>query len=389
MEICQILGMSAPSDTKFDHVNYDVLDSAKLTFIEASKRTVNFAKEHGFIPDESFGASANVFELNLKPFLKAGQESLHITLIPEGLGTADDARPEDLTADELTRFWYNIGIKTVSVMTNDAASAGMQTILIGLYLPSSEPEKVFTQEFQKGFLDGFVDGCQTVGCVYFSGETPQLKNKITPGKLDIAGALFGFIPAGKKAINPRDLKAGDTIVLVESSGPHENGFTTFRALAPKLPKGFRTDIGNGQQFWEAINSPSKLYTPLIQALLKEGLHPTNAENITGHGWQKIMRPKASFEYVIDEMLPVPEVFKFVERSLAMTPHEMISVFNYGVGLALFFRDKEEAHRAVKLAATVGLKACVAGTVKESAERKVTVKQLNATLLGSGFALAKA
>lgn len=380
--------MSAPSEKKYDHVNYDVLDSAKLTFIEASKRTLRFASDHGFLPDESLGASANVFSLNLKPFLATGQDSLHITLLPEGLGTADDARPEDLTSEELTRFWYNIGIKTVSVMTNDAASAGMQTILVGLYLPSSEPEVVFTPEFLKGFLDGFVEGCRTVGCVYFSGETPQLKNKITPGKLDIAGALFGFIPAGKRAISPKELRAGDTIVFVESSGPHENGFTTFRALAPKLPQGFRTEIGNGLQFWEGVNAPSKLYTPLIQALLKADIIPTNAENITGHGWQKIMRSKGSFEYRIEQMLPVPEVFKFVERSLSMTPQEMISVFNYGVGLTLFFRTQQEASRAVEIAKATGLNACIAGSVRESSQRKVTAVPLSAELLGDSFALSK-
>src|SRR5208282_549067 len=130
------------------------------------------------------GASANIFNLNLRPFLKAGAENLHVTLLPEGLGTADDARPENLSDQELETFWYNIGIKTVSCMTNDAASGGIQTVLIGLYLPSSTPETVFSKVFLKGFLDGFVSGCKTVGCVWISGETPQLKSKIFADKLD-------------------------------------------------------------------------------------------------------------------------------------------------------------------------------------------------------------
>ena len=189
-------------EPQFDHVNYDALDAAKRAFIEAGKRTQEFAKDYGFIPESGFGSSANVFSLDLKPFFKAmgdgtGADSLQITLLPEGLGTSDDARPEDLTDDEATKFWYNIGIKTVAVMTNDAAASGMQTVLISLYLPSSTPELVFNPVFMKGFLDGFVEGCKQVGCVYFSGETPQLKGKIIEGKLDIAGALFGLVPAGK------------------------------------------------------------------------------------------------------------------------------------------------------------------------------------------------
>ena len=204
----------ADQNSQFDHVNYDVLDAAKRAFIEAGKRTQEFAKEYGFIPESGFGSSANVFSLDLRPFFKAGAESLQVTLLPEGLGTSDDARPEDMTEEELLKFWYNIGIKTVAVMTNDAAASGMQTVLISLYLPSSTPELVFNPVFMKGFLDGFVEGCRQVKCVYFSGETPQLKGKLVEGKLDIAGALFGLVPAGKKPVDGTDLGAGDTIVFV-------------------------------------------------------------------------------------------------------------------------------------------------------------------------------
>src|SRR3989338_8045082 len=112
-----------------DHVNYNILDQAKNAFIAASQKTVSFAKQYGFIPKSGFGASANVFTLNLKPFLQKKAQEVYITLLPEGLGTSDDARPSDLNPKEAEKFWHNIGLKTVAVMTNDAASSGMQTIL--------------------------------------------------------------------------------------------------------------------------------------------------------------------------------------------------------------------------------------------------------------------
>lgn len=370
-----------------DRIDYTALDAAKNAFIEASKKTVKFAERFGFMPG-GFGASANVFALDLKPFLKSGAESLMVTLLPEGLGTADDARPSDLTEEELKRFWWNIGLKTMSTLTNDAASSGMQTLLVSLYLPSAYPERVFTPVFMDGFLGGFVEGCKQVGCVYFSGETPQLKTKIVENQLDIAGALFGIVPAGYEAVDSNELKAGDFMVFVESSGPHENGFTTLRDLAAKLPDGYRTKLPSGMEFWEAINAPGHLYTPLIQAVMEARIRPSNVEPITGHGWQKLMRPRGSFRYVVEKMLPVPEVFEFVERTSGMSTETMLRTFNYGVGMALFVHTAEEAEKVVELAGAQSLKACVAGHVEAAEARSVEVKPLGITIEGEGFTLGK-
>lgn len=371
-----------------DQIDYSVLDRAKNSFIGASRRTLGFAKRYGFVPKGSLGSSSNVFQLPLQSFFKRGARNLFVTLLSEGLGTADDARPDDLTPHELERFWYNIGLKTVAVMTNDAAASGMQTVLISLYLPSSQPEIVFNESFMKGFLNGFVEGCRIVGCVYFSGETPQLKTKIFPRKLDIAGALFGILPPGKFPITKASLKAGDNIIFVESSGPHENGFTTLRHLATKLSNGYRTKLPSGQQYWEAINAPSKLYTPFIQDILRTGIQPTNIEPITGHGWQKLMRPKKTFRYVIDQMLAVPEIFRFVEEQSSMTPEQMVKIFNYGVGCAVFVHFPREAAQVMKIAKKHGMKAIIGGTVEPSQKREVIIKPLRVVLKGDEFGLEK-
>lgn len=371
-----------------DQVNYNALDQAKNACIEASKKTLHFAAQYGFIPESRLGASANVFALNLQPFLKHGAEQLYITLLPEGLGTADDARPDDLSDQELKNFWHNIGLKTVGVMTNDAASAGMQTILISLYLPSASPEIVFDETFLYGFLDGFVEGCRMVGCVYFSGETPQLKTKILEGKIDIAGALFGILPPGQKPIDSSSLQAGDTIVFVQSSGPHENGFTPLRKLALQLSNGYRTVLPSGQQYWQALNTPSILYTPLIQALLKADIHPSNIEPITGHGWQKLMRSKKSLRYVIEKILPVPEIFEFVQQKMNISVKEMLQVFNYGVGLAIYVHERQDAESVVEIAKQLGLSALIAGYTEEATQREVFIKPFEVTLSGEDFLIRK-
>ncbi|PWU03051.1 MAG: phosphoribosylformylglycinamidine cyclo-ligase [Candidatus Melainabacteria bacterium] len=373
---------------QLEQVNYEVLDKAKLAFIDASKKTLRFAERYGFVPDEKLGASANVFALDLKPFLAQRAEKLFITLIPEGLGTADDARPNDLTPKELEVFWHNVGLKTMGALTNDAASGGMQTILISLYLPSSTPERVFDQSFLNGFLEGFVSGCKTVGCVWISGETPQLKGKICQDKLDVAGALFGLMPPGITPIDGANLRAGNKIVFLASSGPHENGFTTLRKIAEDLPAGYRTKLPDGTEFWQAINAPSVLYTPFIQDLLKAKVAVTGIENITGHGWQKLMRSKKPLRYVIEQMLPVPPVFQFVEKVTGMDRSAMLKIFNCGVGMAVYLDNQPNAQEAIKIAEKHGLDAIIAGEIVEAPRREIAIEPLSIRLDDKTFGLGK-
>lgn len=386
-----LISMSTPPTT-LAHVDYGTLDWAKNMFIEAARSTAGFASRFGYMPQDGYGSSANIFNLNITPeFAKTPNDGMAISLVPEGLGTADDARPEDLSSEELTEFWHNIGIKTVAVMTNDAASSGLQSILIGLYLPSSTPEAVFTVEFMNGFLAGFVEGCRRVGCVYLSGETPQLKTKIVPGKLDIAGAVFAIVPPGQQRIGGvKGLSAGDRIVLIESSGPHENGFTSLRDLATRLPLGYRSKVPGVGEYWRAINAPSCLYTPIVQRLLRqeEGVVLTNVENITGHGWLKIMRSKQPLRYVIDNYPPIKPIFEFVRDSSGIGYSELLTIFNCGSGMAVFVADDDSAEAVVRVCAEEGLLAVVAGRVEAADERQVVVPSLGVTLSGDGFVLGK-
>lgn len=370
--------------TTYDHVDYGALDRFKSACIAASRRTLDFAAEYGSVANPSLGASANIFSLHAT----GRSQAMNVTLVAEGLGTADDARPDNLSPAELAQFWRNIGWKTVSALTTDVASGGLQPVLLSLYLPCADPEAVFTPEFTDGFLSGIVDACREVGCVYFSGETPQLKNKIHADKLDIAGSVFGMVPPGAQPIDASRMSEGDTIIFVESSGPHENGYTTLRKLAETLPHGYRTRLPSGIEYWQALNAPSILYAPLIRELQREAIGMTNVEPITGHGWQKLMRSARPFAYHIENMLPVPELFLFAEKALSLTPADMIKIFNYGAGLAVFVRDHASGQHVVEISKKMGCNACIAGRVEQADKRRVIVDPLGTMLSDEGFELKK-
>jgi phosphoribosylformylglycinamidine cyclo-ligase len=340
------------------------------------------------VPDSALGASANVFNLSLAGWLAQGGGGLQVSLVSEGLGTADDARPSDLTESETYEFWFNIGIKAISCLTNDIATVGMRPLLVSQYLPSSTPETIFSDALLSGFLDGFVDGCRQVGCVYISGETPQLKTKIVADRLDVAGAVFGVVPPGCEAISGRLLGPDKPIVFFASSGPHENGFTPLRAFAERLPDGYRTRLPDGTQLWRAMNAPSVLYSPLVQGLLKEGISPISMENISGHGWQKIMRSGRPLRYRIQEMLPVHPLFQFYADQMRIPLTELLTVFNCGVGFMVVVPDLPCAERAVAIASQHGVLAKVVGYTEVAESRQVEVVPLHCTLGSEGFILAK-
>lgn len=381
--------MNTSSPGSFAHVDYGTLDTAKLAFIQAARATIYNAESFGVVLNPELGASANLFSLNLKALAGVGGgESLTLSLIPEGLGTADDARPEDLSPAELTTFWRNIAAKVLSCLTNDAASGGLRPLLLGLYLPSSTPEIVFSKPFLSGFLGGIVDGCKELGCVYLSGETPQLKSKMFPGALDCAGAVVATMPPGVAPLVGERLCPGHTIVFIGSSGPHENGFTTLRALADTLPNGYRTKLPSGRDYWEAINAPSVFYAPLVERILLDGIRPSNLEHITGHGWQKLMRSGMPLRYRIHTLPPELEIFPFVQNALGLAPHDLYSVFNCGAGFAVFLKTPEEAKRVVDHAHALGLVALVAGVTEEAAAREVVIEPVGVTLRGEDFLLKK-
>lgn len=376
------------SESKVDQVDYTTLDQVKTSFIEKARSTLGFASHFGTVPVSGLGASANVFNLNLAPFLEKGQEHLGLSIITEGLGTADDARPADLNSEELREFWRNIAWKAASTMTNDAASAGLQSLLLALYLPSSTPESVFTEEFLDGFGNGVVEACKQVGCVYLSGETPQLKSKMVEGKLDIAGAVVAMALPGVPPVTATTLAPGDSIVFVASSGPHENGFTPLRQLAEKLPQGYRTKLPSGQEYWRAINAGSVLYTPLVRKILEAGISPSGLENITGHGWQKVMRSKLPLRYRIMNPLPILEIFQFVQNQFGIDTKAMLEIFNYGAGFAIFCQQKQDAERVVEIASEHGYSAQVVGVIESAPAREVVIEPWGVTLKDEEFALGK-
>ncbi|HEV7847142.1 MAG TPA: AIR synthase-related protein, partial [Thermoleophilaceae bacterium] len=233
-------------------------------------------------------------------------------------------------------------------------------------------------------LEGWRRGCELAQAVWGGGESPALPDLVSPNDVEIAGSSIGAIPPEWGPLLGDDLRAGQAIVLVDSSGLHANGASLARSVASKLPDGLRTEMPDGTAFGDALLAPSVIYVPLVAELRKRAIKPSYLAHITGHGLRKLMRATSDLVYVIDDLPPVPPVLEFLADQASMSERDAYGTFNMGAGWAVYV-ERERAQDVVEAAAAVGMSARVGGHVEEG-ERAVELTGLGISYSGSELEL---
>lgn len=338
-------------------VNYDRLDAFKRACQKAAAGTRGGLAGHGLSePPDVRGESAYLLET----------PDEYIAHVEEGLGT------KNLIADAMLRltgtsFYSNIGIDTVATIVNDLITTGALPISIAMHAAVGDAEWFADLRRSKALADGFAQGCRVAGAVWGGGETPTLRGIVNPETIVLAGSAVGRIRPKSLRISG-DVRDGDAIVLLASSGVHTNGLTLCRAIADQLPRGYQTPIGDGRSYGEALLDPSVIYVRFIAALQHAGIKPRYAVHLTGHGWRKLMRLSEPFVYQVSELPKPMAIFEFLMQSGPIEPREAWATFNMGVGFAIYV-DPKAAPRCLELARESGYQAWIGGTVRKQGSRK--------------------
>jgi phosphoribosylformylglycinamidine cyclo-ligase len=353
-------------------VRYDQLDAFKRACQQAARTTAGLLAEHGYAePAATRGESAYLMEA----------ADHYLAHVEEGLGT------KNLVADAVQAatgrcFYREIAIDTVATIVNDLATCGALPISVAMHAAVGDSGWFADTARMNALVAGWAEGCRLAGAVWGGGETPTLKGIVGPGTIVLAGSAVGKI-APKALRITGDVRDGDSIIFLASSGVQTNGLSLCRLIADKLPLGYQTPIGGGdaRTYGEALLAPSVIYVAFVRECQRRGLRLNYAAHVTGHGWRKLMRLEEPFVYEIAAPRPVPALFRFLERSGPIDAREMFATFNQGVGFAAYV-DPAAAAAVLEAARAAGYDAWLAGRVrKEGARKAVVVPALGLTFEG--------
>ena len=347
-------------------VNYDQVDPIKLLAQQSAKSTATQLNQHG-LSEIAASRGESAYVLDAGPF--------YLASIVECLGT------KILGADAVYRetgksFYAAIAQDTIAMAVNDLITVGATPLVVQAYWAAGGSDWFANKQRAADLIKGWKAACETCGVTWGGGETPALAGVVESGTIDLGASCTGIVKPKSRLSLGDNLKAGDAIVILASSGIHANGVSLARTLAKRLPNGYQTDLGNGQLFGEALLAPTTLYAPVTDALAKAGVTVNYCVNITGHGWRKLLRHTSELTYRIHTVPPVPPVLAFMQTETKLDNADAYGTLNMGAGFA-FFVSAGQAAKAAAIARECGIEAWVAGVV-EAGPKRVLIEPIGVT-----------
>ena len=244
-----------------------------------------------------------------------------------------------LLAEEMNSI-HTVGIDCVAMNTNDLICVGAEPLSFVDYVALDKPD----EELMAKIGTGLAEGCKQSNCTLSGGETAILPELVHG--FDIAGTSVGYVKQDK-IIDGTKIVEGNVLIGLKSSGPHSNGYTLIRKL-------FDGDKELGKKLVE----PTRIYVKEVMELINQ-VNVNGIAHITGGGLDNISRINDNFQYVIDNPLPVPSVFDWLQEKGNIKTKEMYRTFNMGMGMIIIV-NKADAEKSVSI---LGKHAQVIGSVK--------------------------
>ncbi|OYT60342.1 phosphoribosylformylglycinamidine cyclo-ligase [Euryarchaeota archaeon ex4484_178] len=290
-------------------------------FIQALISKINYKRRD--FPPASFGHFTGLIDMG----------SFYIAMNTDGVGT------KIIIANQLKK-WDTIGIDCIAMNVNDTICVGAEPIGFVDYLAISSYDEEIAEQIGKGLNEG----AKQANINILGGETATIPDIVNG--IDLSGTSIGVVKK-EKLITGKDIRKGDLIIGIPSSGIHSNGLTLARKVLDIYEKFEDWTVG------EELLRPTRIYVrDILNVLRKCRVH--GLAHITGGGITNLLRLKR-MKYVIDSPLPPHKIFKVIMEFANVEYEEMYKTYNMGMGFAIIAPEdcEIEIKREIRDARTVG------------------------------------
>lgn len=253
-----------------------------------------------------------------------------------------------------------IGIDAVAMCVNDIACAGGEPLFFLDYIACGKnyPEKIAT------IVSGVAEGCIQSDAALIGGETAEHPGLMPEDDYDIAGFAVGVCDK-KNLITGENIKPGDKLIGIASSGVHSNGFSLVRKIFEMTKESLDTYYDElGMTLGEALIAPTKIYVKALRKVKDCGVTIKGCSHITGGGFYENiprMLPEGVKAVVKKDSYEVPAIFKLMAKKGNVDEQMMYNTYNMGLGMVLAV-DEADAEKTLAAIEAAGEEAYLVGEI---------------------------
>ncbi len=281
----------------------------------------------------------------------------------DGVGTK-------LEVARLVGRYDTIGLDLVAMLVDDLACVGAEPLFLLDYVAvgALDPARL------ADIVAGIAEGCRIAGAALLGGETAEHGGVMRPDDVDVAGFTVGVVERGTE-LGAHLVRPGDVLVGFASPGLRSNGYSLARRALVTSPADLDRPAYDGASttLADELLRPSVIYVPAVMALRAElggAIHA--AAHITGGGivGNVVRALGPDVDAVIDmNSFETPEIFFEIQRRGQVSAHEMVRVFNCGLGMVVAV-DADAAEASVRVARDAGVEAMIVGQVTTGSQKVV-------------------
>lgn len=335
-------------------VESTVEDEGFNNLLNILKRTTTLSDNQVIL---DFGYFANVLDIG---------NNVGLAISTDGVGTK-------IIVAQMMNKYDTIGIDCIAMNVNDILCVGAKPISMVDYIAV---QSLFT-ELLNEIGKGLYQGAKIAQISIPAGEIAQIKEMLKGEKegfgFDLVGTAIGLVPLDRIIIG-QDVKEGDILLGLRSSGIHSNGLTLARKVFFEKGK-YKIDkyIDElGKTLGEELLEPTHIYVPEIMEMINSGLNLKALIHITSDGFLNLSRIKADCGYIIEHTPEPQPIFKLIQEVGNISDEEMFLVYNMGIGFCVVVRDNE-VENVFRICNKYGIECFKMGYAVKDTEKKVTIE----------------